>query len=241
MFARLLGSYKQRQVTICPVCGGSSYGQRPVLWQELIDEWQLSAEEVQYIDLQQGSFCQSCQCNLRSRTLAGAFLEYFDYGGTLEEFASRSGQAGKLRILELNEAGGLSPWLQRMRQHVLARFPDVDMQSLPYPDGSWDVILHSDVLEHVPQPVVALQECWRALAPRGALIYTIPIVHGRLSRTRQHLPPSYHGTSGKAVPDWLVHTEYGADFWLQPMAAGFRRLELFSLSGPESLAVICRK
>lgn len=241
MFARLLGGNKKRQAISCPICGGSTYGQRSVLWQELIDEWQLSAEEVQYIDLQQGNYCQSCQCNLRSRTLAGAFLEYFGYGGTLEEFARRSRQVDKPRILELNEAGGLSSWLQRMRGHALALFPEVDMQSLPYADGSWDLILHSDVLEHVPQPVMALQECWRVLAPGGALIYTIPIVHGRLSRTRQHMPPSYHGTPGMAVPDWLVHTEYGADFWLQPMAAGFRRLELFSLSGPESLAVICRK
>lgn len=230
----------KRQPHNCPVCGGNSFEQRPVLWQELINAWQLSQEEVRYIDSQQGHFCLNCQCNLRSRTMAGAVLDYVGYDGTLETFC-RSRQVKKFRILELNEAGGLTPWLMSMPNHTLAQFPDVDMQSLPYNNESWDLILHSDVLEHIPNPAVALRECWRVLSPDGALIYTIPIVYGRLSRSRQTLPPSYHGAQGQARPDWLVHTEYGADFWLQPMAAGFRRLTLFSLSGPESLAVVCQK
>lgn len=40
---------------------------------------------------------------------------------------------------------------------------------------------------------------------------------------------------------WLVHTDYDADFWLQPMTAGFRKIRLFILGGPEAIAVVCGK
>jgi SAM-dependent methyltransferase len=231
----------ERDAASCPVCGGNAYEQRPVLWNSLSTAWGLSPEEVRYIDQQQGHFCLTCQCNLRSRTLAGALLEQLGFNGTLEALCHRPRRTGKLRLLELNEAGGLSAWLRKLPRHTLASYPQVDMQHIPYADSSWDLILHSDVLEHIPDPLMALQECHRVLAPGGALIYTIPIVYGRLTRTRAALPPSYHGDASVSCPDWLVHTEYGADFWLQPMAVGFRKLALFSLTGPQSLAVICRK
>lgn len=224
----------------CPVCGGTEFDFHPVLGTELIAAWRLSAEEVDYINRQQGHLCLACHANLRARTLAAALTEHFGFSGTLKAFCA-SRRARTLRLLELNEAGALSPWLSPLRRHTLARYPEVDMQALPYSDGSWDVVLHSDVLEHVADPLLALQECRRVLALGGVLLYTIPIVHGRLSLSRQGLPPSYHGTPGMEQADMLVHTEYGADFWLQPVVAGFRKVGLFTLGGPEAIAVVCKK
>jgi SAM-dependent methyltransferase len=241
MLSKLMRGHTRRPDAACPVCGSSAIEHRPVLWQELVDAWGLSEEEVLYIDRQQGQYCQNCQCNLRSRTLAAALLDYFDYHGTLLEFCRTSRQARKASVLELNEAGGLSPWLTKLSRHTLARYPEVDMQALPYASESWNLILHSDVLEHIPDPSIALQECHRVLARGGALIYTIPLIYGRLSRIRHGLPMSYHGTPGQEIPGWQVHTEYGADFWLQPISAGFRKIALYTLSGPESLAIVCTK
>lgn len=232
-FARPVGS--------CPVCCGVDFVQRPVLGAELIAAWQLTPDEAAYIDRQQGHLCVSCQSNLRSRTLAAALLDRFGFAGGLRDFCTNSWRARSLRLLELNEAGRLSFWLKSLRRHTLACYPDVDMQALPYADASWDAVLHSDVLEHVADPLLALQECHRVLAPGGVMIYTIPIIYGRLSRTRQGMSPSHHGAPGMTQADWLVHTEYGADFWLQPMAAGFSKISLFTLGGPESVAVICEK
>lgn len=225
----------------CAVCGGTEFEQRSVLGEELIGSWQLAPDEVAYVDRQQGHLCLDCQSNLRSRTLAAALLNHFHFTGTLRDFCATSRRSRSLCLLELNEAGSLSPWLALLRGHTLARYPEVDMQALPYDDASWDVVLHSDVLEHVANPVPGLRECHRVLVPGGVLLYTIPIVHGRLSRTRQGLPSSYHGAPGKTQTDWLVHTEYGADFWLQPMAAGFGKISLFTLGGPEAVTVVCEK
>ena len=67
----------------------------------------------------------------------------------------------------------------------------------------------------------------------GHLFYTVPVVVGRLTRSRTGLPPSYHGTrAAGAVDDYRVQTEYGADFWCELFAAGFQNVALTSLIFP---------
>jgi len=41
-----------------------------------------------------------------------------------------------------------------------------------------DLIVHSDTLEHVDDPVAALTECRRIATPSGACCFTIPIIAG---------------------------------------------------------------
>jgi ubiquinone/menaquinone biosynthesis C-methylase UbiE len=49
-----------------------------------------------------------------------------------------------------------------------------DITSIPEPDESFDVILCSEVLEHLPDPNNALRELSRLLKPDGQLIITAP-------------------------------------------------------------------
>lgn len=49
-----------------------------------------------------------------------------------------------------------------------------DITAIPEPDGAFDCILCSEVLEHVPDPTKALDEFARLLKPGGALILTSP-------------------------------------------------------------------
>jgi len=49
-----------------------------------------------------------------------------------------------------------------------------DITAIPEPDGSFDAILCSEVLEHVPDPVAALGELARLLKPGGTLLVTAP-------------------------------------------------------------------
>ncbi|WP_206110708.1 MULTISPECIES: class I SAM-dependent methyltransferase [Pannonibacter] len=49
-----------------------------------------------------------------------------------------------------------------------------DVCSIPQPDASFDVILCTEVLEHIPEPVAALKEFSRLLKHEGRLIITAP-------------------------------------------------------------------
>ncbi|GAA2085999.1 class I SAM-dependent methyltransferase [Aeromicrobium tamlense] len=45
---------------------------------------------------------------------------------------------------------------------------------MPYEDGTFDVVLASEILEHVPEDVQAISELERILAPGGVLAVTVP-------------------------------------------------------------------
>lgn len=53
-----------------------------------------------------------------------------------------------------------------------------DITSIPVPDASFDVVLCTEVLEHVPKPIEAIQELSRVLAPGGTLLLTAPLASG---------------------------------------------------------------
>jgi SAM-dependent methyltransferase len=227
-------------MVICSICGDSEFVGRPVLWDRLVTEWQLSPYERLYVDKQQGTCCKTCGGNLRSVALADAIRVAVGTHLTLKNFSMTSA-ASKLVILEINEAGSLSPILRQLPGHVLAVYPSVDMHDLPYPTDSFDLVVHSDTLEHVSHPIRALAECRRVLRPSGTLCLTIPTIIGRLTRSREGLPKSYHGGSETRADDFMVHTEFGADMWTFLLQAGFVAVSVNTVDFPSAFALSARK
>jgi SAM-dependent methyltransferase len=221
---------------ICPCCGSDQTREGPVLWKELIDQWRLAAHEAAYIERQQGLHCAACGCNLRAMALARAILACFDSTGLLAEFVRGEGARQK-RVLEVNEAGNLTQFLAILPGHVLVRYPEADMLNLPFADCEFDLVVHSDTLEHVPLPIRALSECRRVLRPGGFCAFTVPMVVDRLTASREGLPPSYHGSPSNPA-DCLVTTEYGADAWKHVVLAGFRECRIVPLEYPAALALV---
>jgi SAM-dependent methyltransferase len=213
----------------CLVCAGTRYTRRPILWPALIAEWEISADEADIIDRQQGVCCEGCGCNLRSIALAGGICDAAGHPGTLRALAAAR---PALRILEINPAGGLSGLLRSMPGTEPVAYPGVDMRALPHADATFDLVVHSDTLEHVPEPDRGLAECRRVLRPGGWLAMTVPIVPGRLTRSRRGMPPSYHGAPDRERDDHLVHTEFGADAWTLLAEAGFQRMGLRVFAWP---------
>lgn len=218
----------------CPVCGHDGWTHQRVIWPELSTQWELSEDEVAYIDHQQGTTCDSCGTSLRSAALADSVSATFGWDRPWHDVPPTV--TGAVRTLEINEAGTLTPHLRKWPDHRLVEYPDVDMQHLPFEDGSFDLVLHSDTLEHVPDPVRGLAECRRVLRPGGVLAYTIPMVVGRLSRARTGMEASYHGAEGE--DNYLVHTEYGADFWTDAVRAGFQQVSVHAFDFPAAQAVL---
>jgi len=192
---------------LCHVCGGQEFIYSEVLWDELVSDWELAPIEIAYINRQQGLCCKKCGSNLRSIALAKGILDTYDYTGLFAQFVE-SPQASQLRVLEINEAGTLTPLLKKMPLHRIVRYPDFDMINLDLESDGYDLVVHSDTLEHVENPLYGLSECRRILAEKGRCIFTIPIVTDRLNKSRAGLPESYHGTVETCGSDLVVHTEF---------------------------------
>lgn len=64
-----------------------------------------------------------------------------------------------------------------------------DITAIPVEDGSFDAVMCTEVLEHVPDPVAALKELNRLLKPGGYLLITAPFA------SITHFAP-YHFASG---------------------------------------------
>jgi predicted SAM-dependent methyltransferase/glycosyltransferase involved in cell wall biosynthesis len=69
-----------------------------------------------------------------------------------------------------------------------------DITNIPVPDKSFDVILCTEVLEHVPEPIEAIREMARILRPGGRFFMTAPLCSGL-----HQLPYHYYGGF---TPEW---------------------------------------
>ncbi|MFO1405031.1 MAG: methyltransferase domain-containing protein [Azonexus sp.] len=199
----------------------------------------MSEEEAAYIDRQQGETCVACGANLRSIALANAIRSFLETDlclGAAVELA----EYAHVSLLEVNEAGNLTPYLKVFQNYQFEKYPEVDIHNLPYGDGTFDLVVHSDTLEHVLNPVHALIECRRVLRPGGAVCFTVPLIVGRMSRSRAGLKKSYHGNPQSTALDYMVQTEFGADAWTFVLKAGFSEVTMYAVQFPAGLAFLAR-
>jgi SAM-dependent methyltransferase len=223
-------------VAACRVCGGNEFREFPALWDALIAAWQLAPVEVEYLNRQQGLSCTGCGAALRGMALAEAIGRCLGHDGPLTGL-SGGAAARSLRVLQINKIEGLDTILATLPRHRLAAYPAIDIMALDFPDQTFDLVVHSDTLEHVAEPRRALAECRRVLAPGGFCCFTVPVVVGRLSRSRAGLPKSYHGAPGIELEDFVVHTEFGCDVWTSVLEVGFRACELVAVEYPGGIAI----
>jgi len=88
-----------------------------------------------------------------------------------------------------------------------------DLAHIPVPDGRYDLVLLTQVLEHVPEPKPVLQEIHRILKPGGALWLSAPLYF------EEHEIPY----------DYYRYTQYGLAHLLN--TTGFRIEKLTWLEG----------
>jgi SAM-dependent methyltransferase len=94
-----------------------------------------------------------------------------------------------------------------------------DLQRLPFGDGSFDVVVCSHVLEHVPDDRMAMREIRRVLTPVGLAAIQVPI-HDRDDTYEDPTittPEGRYGAFGQADHVRI----YGRDFDDRLAAAGF--------------------
>jgi len=117
-----------------------------------------------------------------------------------------------------------------------------DLQHLSFADASFDLVLSSDVLEHMPNPYDAHREIWRVLKPGGRHIFTVPFNPGitdddiRARLVDGHIEylaePAYHGDPVRPGEGILVWTIFGTGMMQRLEEIGFAA-SAWNLYAPE--------
>lgn len=83
----------------------------------------------------------------------------------------------KGRILGVSGLDGFRHMIDPGADVVDVKFPEVDLQKLPYDEASFDVVISDQVIEHLPEPPRAIAESRRVLRPGGIAIHTTCFMH----------------------------------------------------------------
>ncbi len=208
----------------CFVCGAKTrfVRNRWILSRELRRSWPAS------FVTRESMLCAECGSSRRVRLLADALLQLYGEGAVSVAELVAEARFRSLRVAEINAAGRMHPFLAAHPGLTYVEYPEEDVQALSWPDSSYDLVLTSETLEHVPDLHGALQEIRRVLRPGGRHVFTVP-VDRRLAETRSRagLPPQHHGRGGGPFAlvtrraDMLAHWDIGTDVPRLLREAGF--------------------
>jgi SAM-dependent methyltransferase len=203
--------------TLCAVCGTRGFFPRGD---------QASTRE--------GYPCTNCGTSLRYRDQATLILDEFGRGQHLD--IGRLVRSGLMNERDIYEPALRGPFvkafghLPRYRRSfywdegtpgaMLNGVPFEDLTALSFANNTFDLVITSDVMEHVIEPWAAFREIARVLKPGGVHIFSIPtdwpfpassIARAKLRQgDLEHLlPPRYH--RGGDDSQSLVVTDFGAD------------------------------
>ena len=179
--------------------------------------------------------CEKCDCALRWRDQASLIVDNFSDGriSNLEKMI----ELGKMNELDIYEIANRGPFVKRLNklerytqsywQENMARgvtnelgIRNENIESLTFDDQSFDIVLSSDVMEHVEDYEKAFNEILRVLKDDGIYIFSIPIGYPFPEKTVTRakridgkiiniLEERFHiaGDGSKC----LVFTDFGAD------------------------------
>jgi SAM-dependent methyltransferase len=195
--------------------------------------------------------CRACGASMRDRQMAHGLIRVFEArtsreSGALRDLrALRTASRGELEILDTDSFGAINRVLRGMAGYRHSQYrpdlqngaglPDgslnVDLLAMPFPTASLDIVMSSDVMEHVEEDERAHREIYRCLRAGGTYVFTVPydpclMATRRLTQRTGTGTPSFilrrhaHGDplSRSGI---LAHRIYGQQFQTELRNMGF--------------------
>lgn len=198
------------QVGVCASCGLRSYFVLDANgW--LLDRmrsWPYDGGTLDALATRENYFCLWCGRSYRLRTLAavaGRWLrgarvyEPAVFGAFSRRTMRRAASFITSEFLDGAEPGEVADG----RRHE-------DIRSLSFANASFDLVITSEVFEHVADPWPGFAEVRRVLRPGGRHVFTVPVVRGRPTSSRDGQPAVYHIDPLRPRGS-LVETDFGDD------------------------------
>jgi len=206
---------------------------------------------------------------LRYRNQAAAILAQLGRGryATLRDLVKSEHVRANSRVYEVALHGPFIKYFSKFAHYTRSYlWPNVrlgdthkgvacqDITQLTFESDSFDLVISSDVLEHVEDYPAAMREIFRVLRPGGAHVLSVPIVWPMPEKTIRRvelvdgelvhrLEPRFH-KAGDGTPS-LVYTDFGFDILdlLQEIGydAWYERPSLMRWPGYFDALLVCRK
>jgi SAM-dependent methyltransferase len=174
----------------------------------------------------EGAMCRNCSATSRHRAIAYVVGQVFGQGPhpVFEWTQNKS-----VKILESSARGSYPVMFTEKFDYYATEFDPkkiaegkqprayADFQKLHYADATFDMVIASDVFEHVRKDEDGYKEIYRVLKPDGSFVMTVPYDHQREKtivrvdtsgeQDKHVLEPEYHGGGGHT----LTYRNYGRD------------------------------
>jgi hypothetical protein len=184
--------------------------------------------------LREGYRCANCKASLRYRGQADAILRVYSKAGSTS--IAELVREPHFALLDFWEPGVLGPfrtYFGPLPRYVVSDYwPDVepgderdgvrceDLMSLTFEPESFDLVVTSDIFEHVRKPYVGFAEVHRVLRTGGRHIFSIPVQEPMRAVTQVRvdtsgdedvyiLEPRYH--LGPNNSQHIVYNDFGRD------------------------------
>lgn len=221
-----------RRVGLCHSCGRPSVFLR---WADprltaLLDSWPYSTRFKTSVATRENYFCLWCRRNYRTRMLAAVLIPHVS-GAKVYEAGAFTAVAP--RLAKAAESYEVSEFIDGARPgEVVNGVRNENLENLSWPSGRFDLVVTTEVFEHVHDPWRAFAEVRRVLRPGGRHVFTVPDHDDSPTASRGSLPPVRH-LDALRVEGVLVQTDFGTDLPALLSSRGFRtRVHAFPASEP---------
>ncbi|BAP33579.1 uncharacterized protein CHSO_4542 [Chryseobacterium sp. StRB126] len=199
-------------------------------------------------NLREDATCKKCNSISRKRHLSKVILELINRKNntsysSLREISKDSG----LRIYNVESNGALHHYLKHIDHYICSEYfgpyethgkeqngiLNVDLMNIPFDDNTFDLIVSTEVFEHIPNPYKAFSEVHRILKKGGSHVFTVPYyedkendeVRAFLDGNNEivHLmKPEYHGDPIRSDEGILVYTIFAKEMQKKLELIGFK-------------------